>query len=120
MNGLFRDFCICRLCCTQTPHQREGYAERHCPFNEDISLWDVQNVGSMACTFFGCNSFNQDLSGWRVQNVVSFHSMFWGASEFEQNLNKWEIRANADTSIMFHGSGVSELPSLVPSWYTNP
>ena len=32
--------------------------------------------------------------------------MFWGSSDFEQNLNKWEICANADTSIMFHGSGI--------------
>ena len=45
-------------------------------FNQDISGWDVSNVGAMWNMFQYQSSFNQDLSGWCVTNNPTEPSRF--------------------------------------------
>ena len=45
-----------------------GFMFHNCPFNQDISGWDVSSVNSMHRMFYN-SAFDQDISGWDVSNV---------------------------------------------------
>ena len=49
-------------------------------FNEDISRWNVSNVGNMSNMLFGATSFNGHLSRWEAGQVETMVEMFLRAT----------------------------------------
>jgi len=60
-------------------------------FNQDISNWDVSNVGNMGEMFNNATSFNQDISDWDISSAWSLHSTFKNAFSFNQDLGDWDV-----------------------------
>jgi len=72
-------------------------------FNGDISMWDVSNVTSMYCMFWGCEHFNCDISKWNVSNVIDMYGTFNNCKEFNCDLSMWDVSNANDMSCMFSG-----------------
>jgi len=72
-------------------------------FNQDLSTWDVSNVGVMSFMFENCSKFNQDLSKWNVKKVNDMPGMFAGCTSFNQPLNDWNVSGVSGMSAMFYG-----------------
>ena len=69
---------------------------RNCPFNQDISTFDMSGVTDMQYMFDDNSAFNQDISGWDVSGVTNPNNMryvFRNATAFDQNLNAWDVSA---------------------------
>jgi len=67
---------------------------RDCPFNQDISTFDMSGVTDMQYMFDNNSVFNQDISGWDVSGVTNPDNMryvFRNATAFDQNLNAWDV-----------------------------
>ena len=96
----------------------EGWTSGESDFNEDISRWDVSNVVTMRCMFFGATSFNGDLSRWNVSNVVDMHLMFYHATSFNCDLSCWEVGQVGYMSSMFHDA-TSFTHQLGGAWATS-
>jgi len=80
-------------------------------FNDDISLWDTNNVSNMGAMFYGATAFNIDISGWDTSKVSNMSEMFLGCRTFNQNIgtgsaNKWDVSSVTDMSHMFRGAWV--------------
>ena len=48
---------------------------RNCPFNQDISTFDMSGVTDMQYMFDDNSAFNQDISGWDVSGVTNPNNM---------------------------------------------
>jgi surface protein len=78
-------------------------------FNEDISLWNVSNVISMAYTFAGGDigtMFNQNIGGWDVSNVIYMGGMFYYNKSFNQDIGKWNVSNVTEMGYMFNQATV--------------
>jgi surface protein len=42
----------------------------NCPFNQDISNWDVSSATRISHMFQYNSAFNQDISGWDTSSVT--------------------------------------------------
>ncbi len=66
-------------------------------FNQDISGWDVSNLGTMQAAFFRASAFNQDLSSWDVSNVFNMIALFdesgLSTINYDAVLNSWSQQA---------------------------
>jgi surface protein len=72
-------------------------------FNGDISQWDVSNVTSMYCMFWGCEQFNCDISKWNVSNVIDMYGTFNNCKEFNCDLSQWDVSNVKNMGFMFNG-----------------
>jgi surface protein len=68
--------------------------------------------------FFQATSFNQDLSYWDVSNVGDMSYMFSGAYDFDGDVSSWTPYSVYDMSYMFEASGFSGQYSI-NSWQYN-
>ena len=59
-------------------------------FNQDISGWNTERVGSMS-SMLRDTPFNQDISGWDVSNVTAMGSMFRDNTAINQDLSSWNV-----------------------------
>jgi surface protein len=90
-------------------------------FNQDITGWDVSNVGNMGQMFEGGVVFNQDISGWRVSNVSYFGTMFDGCTSFDQNIRIWVVQ-NTDnlTNMLRNTPAMAATYAGVPGYGDTP
>ena len=51
---------------------------------------------------FSWSEFNQDISGWNVSNVGSFASMFSGVNN--QDISNWNVSSNAYICLTMHSN----------------
>mmetsp|Transcript_4260 Transcript_4260/g.9580 ORF Transcript_4260/g.9580 Transcript_4260/m.9580 type:complete len:94 (-) Transcript_4260:448-729(-) len=67
-------------------------------FDQDIDEWDVSNVLTTDCMFWGAYSFNRPLNKWgeKVGNVRDASYMFQDAPSFNQPLDDWKLRNLVD------------------------
>ena len=70
-------------------------------FNDDISNWDVSNLGDMYSMFQLATSFNQPIGNWNMSNVTSLRQMFVFATSFNQPIGNWNVANVNDMSDMF-------------------
>jgi surface protein len=73
-------------------------------FNQNIGLWDVYNVTDMSNMFNNATNFNQDISLWNVQNVINMSNMFNNATSFNENIGLWNVQNVINMSDMFASS----------------
>jgi surface protein len=59
-------------------------------FNQNISGWNTERVGSMT-SMLRSTPFNQDISGWDVTNVTAMGSMFRDNTAINQDLSSWNV-----------------------------
>ena len=67
------------------PHQITNMSELFrdmTHFNENISKWDVANVGDMSFMFYGATSFNMPLGAWNTSSVTDVNRMFYNLALF--------------------------------------
>jgi surface protein len=83
-------------------------------FNQDISLWDVSNVNTMASMFQSASAFNQDIGGWDTGNVTLMNQMFNLASAFNQDIGGWDTSNVTSMSSMFQSA--SSFNQDISSW----
>ena len=71
----------------------------------DISEWDVSNVKSMRCMFYGCEKLKSvgDLSKWNVSNVKIMGGMFHHCKKFNQDISSWDVSKVTSMTNMFCG-----------------
>ena len=71
----------------------------------DISEWDVSNVKSMRCMFYGCEKLKSvgDLSKWNVSNVKIMGGMFHHCKKFNQDMSSWDVSKVTSMTNMFCG-----------------
>ncbi|ATZ16804.1 hypothetical protein ELUMI_v1c00760 [Williamsoniiplasma luminosum] len=73
-------------------------------FNQDISMWNTQNITSMTGMFAFASSFNQDISSWDTSNVTSMQAMFFYASGFNKNISSWNTSNVTNMDNMFNSA----------------
>jgi len=73
-----------------------------CPFDSDISDWNVSKVIYMSY-MFGESNFNQDLTKWDVSNVEDMQCMF-SNSQFDGDISEWDVSKVTNMSYMFSSS----------------
>ena len=94
----------------QSTDRNLGHAQRHdksfCQmqksFDQDIRLWDTQNVTDMGRMFYNAYRFNHDIGDWDTKNVTHMDSMFWNASAFNQDIGLWTTGQVEDMDRMFY------------------
>merc|ERR1712176_1212688 len=59
-------------------------------FNNDISIWKVDQVTLFTNMFKGAELFNKEIGSWSVNSGTNFNDMFNGALRFKQNLCNWQ------------------------------
>jgi surface protein len=94
-----------------------------CPFNPDITGWDVSSVTSLSQAFSGCPDFNRDLSNWDVSNVTSFKEAFYACATLDFDPSVWDISSATDMAQMYHSHGAktwdqTRLNNVMASWGT--
>ena len=98
--------CLCITQVTALPFFFSG----NTTFNEDISTWDMSNVGIIQNMFDGATSFNQDIGNWDMSNVINMAEMFKGASAFNNggsnSINNWNVSNVTNMFGMFNGVSV--------------
>ena len=72
-----------------------------CPFDQDLSSWNVSNVTSISMMFYS-SPFNGNISNWDVSNVSNMHRMF--DSSVFNDISTWDIDNVNDMGNMF-GNG---------------
>lgn len=65
-----------------------------------VLSWDTSNILNMKQTFLNCAAFNQDISVWSVSNVTTMAQMF-GGSGFNFILTSWIVTNVKDISSLF-------------------
>jgi hypothetical protein len=72
-------------------------------FNQNLSLWPVEEVTSMQAMFRNAVSFNAPISlnTWAVED---FSYMFYGAEQFDQPINGLTTSSCANMAWMFSGA----------------
>ncbi|PZV98170.1 BspA family leucine-rich repeat surface protein [Metamycoplasma auris] len=71
-------------------------------FNQDISDWNTMNIRNMSGLFDAAGAFNKPLNKWNVSNVTQMGDMFAGTKAFNQDLNDWDTKNVFDMESMFH------------------
>jgi hypothetical protein len=69
-----------------------------------------------------CILFNQDISLWNTENVTSFFEVFLHASSFNQDLSEWPLNSALQLNNIFNNSGMDcmNYSSTLISWINNP
>lgn len=78
-------------------------------FNQNIGLWDTQNVMTMAALFTGAKEFNNGCArtvacnplNWNTAKVKNMSNLFNGATYFNQILPTWNFGEVVTTASMF-------------------
>ena len=86
----------------------------NCPFNQDISGWDVSSVTDMFNMFDRAASFNQPIGSWNVSNVANFNYMFSRASSFNQPIGSWNTGSASSLNSTFDRASSFNQP--IDSW----
>ena len=74
------------------------------PHDIDISEWNVSNVETMRCMFYGCENFiSKGLENWDVSNVNNMGGMFYDCKKFNGDLSKWNVSNVETMRYMFYG-----------------
>ena len=88
--------------------------------------WDTSSGELFARMFAGC-PFNRDLSGYDMSSATNINAMFDGASSFQnggvnngvgQGLDTWDVSNVVDMTDLF--SGATSFNSRLDSWTINP
>ena len=58
----------------------------------------------MAQMFHKTRNFNQDISEWNVSNVGNMSALFWDASAFNQNITDWNTSSVSNMDKIFDGT----------------
>ncbi|MDG2425437.1 MAG: BspA family leucine-rich repeat surface protein [Flavobacteriales bacterium] len=98
-------------------------------FNQNLSSWNVSNVGLMNGMFHDAFSFNQDISSWDVSNVVTMDQMFQNANSFNQAIGSWDVSNVTSMGTMFYYATrynqdlsswcVAHIPTMPSNFATN-
>jgi Mycoplasma protein of unknown function, DUF285 len=59
------------------------------PFNQDISMWNVERVRDLDQMFRGNLAFNQNIQEWQLRSLESARRTFNDAEAFNQDLCPW-------------------------------
>jgi len=70
----------------------------------NLGVWDVSNVKSMAFMFHHSESFHSNLNFWNVENVLNMRSMFAFAYKFNSDISQWNVSNVTDMNRMFHNA----------------
>ena len=91
-------------------------------FNQDISMWDMSNVGDTSEMFQNAKAFNQDISSWEFPPTWdAAPGMFNNATVFNQDISNWcaasigSIPLDFDRNSAFQGE-----TALQPQWGVCP
>ena len=78
----------------------------------DISDWDVSNIKSMRCMFWGCLELKSvgDLSNWDVSKVTDMWGMFYHCGKLKSvgNISKWDVSNVIHSTYMFKKCPIKE------------
>ena len=80
-------------------------------FDQDIRLWDTQNVTDMGRMFYNAYRFNHDIGDWDTKMDL-YDSMFWNASAFNQDIGLWTT-GHEDMDRMFYQAALNQDCGLV-------
>lgn len=94
-----------------------GSMLRDCPFNQDITGWDVSNVNAMDRMFQDNANFNQGIGTWNMSGVNTIEGMFRGSSQFNQPLDSWDVSNISVMFDVFNGNQYFNQP--LNNWATN-
>ena len=78
----------------------------------DISDWDVSNIKSMRCMFWGCLELKSvgDLSNWDVSKVTDMWGMFYHCEKLKSvgDISKWDVSNVIHSTYMFEKYPIKE------------
>jgi surface protein len=75
-------------------------------FIGNVSLWNTRSVVELQSMFEGATLFQTDLSGWDTSNVVNMAGTFQLAYSFHSNLSGWDVSKVENMEEMFQAAGV--------------
>ncbi len=78
-----------------------------CPFNGDISNWDVSNAMDMG-SMFKNSVFNGDISKWTFTPFIKSMSGMFASSKFNGDISKWVMSSYSDKHGMFYECPIPE------------
>ena len=107
---------LSRKCISLVTTHLNNFFEGDSLFDQDISSWDVSNVGSMALMFHRADSFNQPIGNWDVDSVVNMNGMFYGARRFDQPIGSWDVSRVRNMASMFRETDAFDQP--IGNWNT--
>ena len=69
----------------------------------DLSNWDVSKVTDMWGMFYHCEKLKSvgDISGWNVSKVTDMWGMFYECKSFNQDISKWDVSKVKFKTYMF-------------------
>ena len=78
----------------------------------DISDWDVSNIKSMRCMFWGCLELKSvgDLSNWNVSKVTDMWGVFYHCKKLKSvgDISKWDVSNVIHSTYMFEKCPIKE------------
>jgi surface protein len=92
---------------------------RSCPFNQDITGWNMSAVNDLSWMFADNSNFNQNISTWQIRTTgnINFESMFRNATSFNKNISNWNTSAVSNMIEMFIGA--TSFNQDLSSWNIN-
>lgn len=93
-----------------------AYLFRDTIFNQDISMWKMNNVTTTEQMFYNATKFNQPIENWNISKLTNINGMFMYYAVFNQSLKNWNTE-----NITNMGSLFSTNPTIninISSWNT--